>query len=136
MSAIPPSRTPPLDRLTVDEDERIIASGARKDPSRIELVNGYMVGKLGKNVTHRGTTKEVLKALDGRLPTGWISQKEPVRIPAYNEPEPDIAIIRGTDDDYPYRIPAGDSGPGSQVIDIHWFTLGERAKRRRAGFSG
>jgi Uma2 family endonuclease len=106
ISSLPPSGTPPLHRITVDEYERIIASGALEDPGRVELIDGYMVDKMGKKAEHRWTTKEVLKALDTRLPVGWTSQKEePVRIPAYDEPEPDIAIIRGTDADYRRRIP-------------------------------
>jgi Uma2 family endonuclease len=93
-------------RITVDEYERIIEAGALEDPSRVELIDGYMVDKMGKNAAHRWTTKEVLKALDSRLPPGWTSQKEePVRIPAYDEPEPDVAIIRGSDADYRQRIP-------------------------------
>ena len=31
--------------------------------------------------------------------------EQPVRIPEYNEPEPDIAIVRGSDDDYKHRTP-------------------------------
>jgi Uma2 family endonuclease len=98
---------PPIRRITVDEYERIIEAGALEDPSRVELIDGYMVEKMGKNAAHRYTTKETLKALDSRLPAGWTSQKEePVRIPPDDEPEPDIAIIRGTDADYEFRLPA------------------------------
>ena len=100
------SSPPPIRRITVDEYERIIAAGALEEPSRVELIDGYMVDKMGKNAAHRYTTKETLKALDSRLPAGWTSQKEdPVRIPTYDEPEPDIAIIRGTDADYEFRLP-------------------------------
>jgi Uma2 family endonuclease len=104
----PPASPPPLiRRITVDEYERIIEAGALEDPSRVELIDGYMVEKMGKNAAHRYTTKETLKALDRRLPAGWTSQKEePVRIPPDDEPEPDIAIIRGTDADYEFRLPA------------------------------
>jgi Uma2 family endonuclease len=106
ISSPAPSAALPLHRITVDEYERIIASGALEDSSRVELIDGYMVDKMGKKAGHRWTTKEVLKALDRRLPPGWTSQKEePVRIPTYDEPEPDIAIIRGTDADYRRRIP-------------------------------
>ena len=93
-------------RITVDEYERIIEAGALEDPGRVELIDGEMVDKMGKNAEHSYTTKEVLKALDSRLPAGWTSQKEePVRIPDYDEPEPDVAIVRGTDADYEHRIP-------------------------------
>ena len=102
----PAGPSPSPHRITVDEYERIIKAGALEDPSRVELIDGEMVDKMGKNAAHRWATKEVLKALEGRLPTGWTSQKEePVRIPLYDEPEPDVAILRGSDADYEFRIP-------------------------------
>ena len=40
------------------------------------------------------------------LPAGWTSRKEePVRIPPHDEPEPDGAIVRGSDADYRHRLP-------------------------------
>lgn len=123
-SSPPPSGTPPLHRITVDEYERIIASGSLEDPGRVELIDGYMVDKMGKNAGHRWTTKEVLKSLDARLPPGWTSQKEePVRIPAYDEPEPDIAIIRGTDADYRRRIPT--AADVALLVEVSETTLAQ-----------
>jgi Uma2 family endonuclease len=131
-SSPPPSGTPPLHRITVDEYERIIASGALEDPSRVELIDGYMVDKMGKNADHRWTTKEVLKALDNRLPPGWTSQKEePVRIPEFDEPEPDIAIIRGTDADYRGRLPT--AADVALLVEVSETTLRQdRGKKRTA----
>ncbi|HZW34426.1 MAG TPA: Uma2 family endonuclease [Isosphaeraceae bacterium] len=101
-SAVPPG-PPPLYRMTVDEYDRI---GGLLDDPRIELLDGYLVRKLPKNPEHSWTTKAVFKGRDNRLPPGWTWQTEqPVRIPAYDEPEPDIAIIRGSDADYKHRKP-------------------------------
>src|SRR5690348_6887239 len=123
-ASLPPSGAPPLHRITVDEYERIIAAGALEDPSRVELIDGYLVDKMGKNAEHGYATKEVLKALDARLPVGWASRKEePVRIPAYDEPEPDIAIIRGSDADYRHRHPtAADVG---LLVEVSETTLSQ-----------
>jgi Uma2 family endonuclease len=117
--SLPPPGRPGLRRITVDEYERIVAAEAQEDPGRVELIDGYMVDRLGKNAAYWWTTKEVLKALDSRLSPGWTSQKEElVRIPAYDEPEPDIAIIRGSDADYRHRIPtAADVAPLVEVSD-------------------
>ena len=93
-------------RITVDEYDRIVAAGALDDPKKIELIDGYLVTKLAKSPEHGYSTKEVIKALDRFLPAGWTSRKEePVRIPVYDEPEPDVTIVRGTDADYRHRIP-------------------------------
>jgi Uma2 family endonuclease len=121
---ISPSGTPPLHRITVDEYERIIASGSLEDPGRVELIDGYMVDKMGKNPEHSYATKEVIKALDHRLPAGWTwRQEQPVRIPAYDEPEPDIAIIRGSDADYRHRIPT--AADVALLVEVSDGTLGQ-----------
>jgi Uma2 family endonuclease len=107
MVSLPPALPPStLRRITVDEYERIIASGSLNEPKKLELIDGYMVTKMGKSAEHVWTTKAVDKALERRLPQGWTSWREqPVRIPAYDEPEPDVTIVRGSDDDYMHRIP-------------------------------
>ena len=93
-------------RITVDEYERIIASGSLNEPGKVELIDGYMVKKMAKSAEHGFSTKEVLKALERLLPPGWTwRQEQPVRIPMYDEPEPDITIVRGSDTDYRHRIP-------------------------------
>jgi hypothetical protein len=61
-------------RITVDEYERIIESGALEDPGRIELIDGYMVNKMGKKAEHSFATKQTLKALEARLRDGWTSR--------------------------------------------------------------
>ncbi len=120
---------PPDHRRRVRADHRV---GALEDPSRVELIDGYMVDKMGKNADHRWTTKEALKALDSRLPPGWTSQKEePVRIPEFDEPEPDIAIIRGSDADYRGRLPTADDV--ALLVEVSETTLRQdRGKKRTA----
>jgi Uma2 family endonuclease len=119
-------------RITVDEYERIIAAGALEDPGRVELIDGYMVDKMGKNAEHSYATKESLKALNNRLPVGWTwRQEQPVRIPDFDEPEPDVAIIRGSDADYRHRIPTADDV--ALLVEVSETTLSQdRGKKRTA----
>jgi hypothetical protein len=77
-----PFESPPVHRITVDEYERIIAAGALEDPGGVELIDGTMVDKMGKNAEHGYATKQGLKARESRLPLGWTWRKEePVRTP-------------------------------------------------------
>jgi hypothetical protein len=55
MSAVTPAQplvSPPATfpltprRITVDEYERIIASGSLNEPKKVELIDGYMVTKM------------------------------------------------------------------------------------------
>ncbi len=91
ISSQPAFASLPLHKITVDEYERIGAARALEEPARVELIDGNMVAKMPKSPEHSWATKETLKMLDNRLPPGWTSQKEePIRIPAYDEPVPDI----------------------------------------------
>jgi Uma2 family endonuclease len=95
-----------LCRLTVDEYERIGEAGAMNDPERVELIDGYMVTKMPKSPEHCYSTEKILGGLKGLLGAGWILRKEgPVRIPDFDEPEPDISVVRGSIEDYRHRHP-------------------------------
>jgi Uma2 family endonuclease len=112
----------PLRRISVDEYERIGEAGALNDPERVELIDGYLVNKMPKSPEHGYSAKRLIKMVDRHLPTGWTWQSEqPVRIPDYDEPEPDIWIARGSDEDYRHRLP----GPADLglVIEISKTTL-------------
>ncbi len=76
------------------------------DDPRVELINGYLVKKMSKKPPHIWAVGSVLDATTRVLPSGWSTRKEdPVRIPEFDEPEPDVAIVRGSRDDYRGRIP-------------------------------
>ena len=81
---------------------------------------------------HGYSTKETLKALDSRLPAGWTSRKEePVRIPEYDEPEPDVAIVRGTDADYRHRIPT--AADVALLVEVSETTLSQDRGKKLDG---
>ena len=93
---VPPPLRPR--RIIVDEYERIIASRSLNEPKKIELIDGYLVTKMSKSVKLGFSIKEVLKALERIISPGWTwRQEQPVRIPPYDEPEPDITIVRGSE---------------------------------------
>jgi Uma2 family endonuclease len=106
-----------LYRFNVDEYERMDF-----DDPRVELINGYVVKKVPKKPKHSWTTKAALKALEKIMPPGWTSRLEqPVRIPDFDEPEPDVAIVRGSDDDYENRHP--DPADVGLVVEASEATL-------------
>ncbi len=96
-----PSVPAELYRFNVDEYERM----ALDDP-RVERINGYVVTKVPENSMQSRTTEASLEALERPIPPGWTSRQEPpARIPDFDQPEPDVAIVRGTDDDSKHRHP-------------------------------
>ncbi|MGO9916251.1 MAG: Uma2 family endonuclease [Isosphaeraceae bacterium] len=101
-----PLASPSVHRFTVDEYERIILVGALKDPGRVELINGYVVDKMAKTPQLGYSTRKALDALGSLIGPGFTWRSEqPVRIPDHDEPEPDVAIVRGSTEDYAFRVP-------------------------------
>jgi Uma2 family endonuclease len=102
-AAAPALKLEDVYRMTVDEYERI---GGMLEDDRIELIDGYLVKKMSKKPPHVATVKRIYGIVPGMLPVGWTWQKEdPVRIPDFDEPEPDVAVLRGSNRDYDARIP-------------------------------
>jgi len=117
-SAPPAEVAGSLFRMTVDQYERLVATGLL-DGQQTELINGFLVQKVGKNPPHSWTV-EALREEFGRLQlSGWsLRQEQPVAIPDLNEPEPDLAVVRGTNDEYAKRHPRpGDVGLLIEVAD-------------------
>ncbi len=108
-------------RLTVDEYERLVGAGVL-DEVPVELIDGYLVQKTGKSAAHVWATATILEILAGLLKSGWSWRKEdPVRIPNFDEPEPDVAVVRGSPDDYRGRIP--EPGDVALVVEVAETTL-------------
>ncbi len=93
-------------RISVDLYERMIDSRSIGEDEPIELLNGVLVRKMPKNPKHMAATELGRRAIDKAIPTGWHVRGEgPVRIPDYDEPEPDLAVVRGDVDEYSARHP-------------------------------
>ena len=87
-----PLTLPDLYRINVHEYERMVAAGVLED-ERIELIDGYMVKKMPRNPPHSWSTRRILDMVAGFLPPGSLWRLEqPVRIPDFDEPEPDVAL--------------------------------------------
>jgi Uma2 family endonuclease len=101
----------PLYRMTVDEYEAMVASGALKARNRFHLINGYLVGKMTQNPPHRVADELCGAALARIVPADryHVPGAKPVRLPGRDsEPEPDRCVVRGTIRDYEGHHPGPD----------------------------
>ena len=101
-----------LYRMTLEEYEALVASGAFKGRNRFHLINGYLVEKMTQNPPHTIADLRCGRELDRVTPRGWhVRPGKPVRIPMPgrdSEPEPDRCIVRGRIEDYDERHPGPD----------------------------
>lgn len=91
-------------RWSVDEYERLTQQGAlRKD---VELLRGLIVQKMAKSPLHRALTKRFYDHVHRQAPPGCTVYFEaPLRL-ADSEPEPDVAVVKGTASDFETRHPS------------------------------
>ncbi|MFT5465053.1 MAG: Uma2 family endonuclease [Verrucomicrobiales bacterium] len=67
---------------------------------RVELLQGVIFDKMPKSPLHRAIIRRLLKILGSLDLAGLFVLKEEPITTADSEPEPDIAIIRGNEDDF------------------------------------
>lgn len=99
-----------LRRLSVDEYHRMIRSSVLKEGASVELLDGMLVCKdrsrrgedpMTVNPLHARVAAKLVK-LDGLLrPRGCHMRiQQPLTLDDHSEPEPDGAIVKGSEDDY------------------------------------
>src|SRR5262245_33966603 len=84
----------PLYRLTLDQYEAMVASGALTGKERVHLINGYLVAKMTQNEPHATADELCGQALSQVVPPGWhVRAAKPIRVPSIaSKPEPDRCI--------------------------------------------
>jgi Uma2 family endonuclease len=112
-------------RMTIEEFEKFTED--RDEP--FELIEGLMVAKVTKKPPHVTATENVRDELLGLFsrPKWRVSTESPVRIPEYNEPEPDVMLVRGSTKKYERRTP----GPAdlALVVEVSYCSLAKDRQR-------
>jgi Uma2 family endonuclease len=107
-----PLASPAVYRMTVHEFERIADS---LENDHVELLDGYLVWSDGMTPPRVLTTERLRRRLDRMIPTGcFVREEKPIRIPDFDEPRPDLAVVRGDPELYRTRHP----GPADVVLRI------------------
>lgn len=95
----------PICRITVEQYHEMIRAGILSEDDPIELLEGWLVRKTPKNTPHAVSNNLVRDCLAKLLPAGWsIRVQDPVTL-FDSEPEPDIAVVRGSQRDFNKRHP-------------------------------
>jgi Uma2 family endonuclease len=92
-------------RFTVDEYHRMIDNGFFAEDERFELLEGWIVYKMTRKPPHDATVELVSNLLRGHLPQGWRVREEKAITTVESEPEPDLAVVRGSIRDSMSRHP-------------------------------
>ncbi len=96
-AAMPPE---PVCPLTVLQYHEMIAAGILTDDDPLELLEGWLVPKMGKNPPHSTVIYIIARVLERVLPAGWHVRSEQPVTSEDSEPEPDAAVVRGGPEQY------------------------------------
>ncbi len=112
---MPPLRS--IYRRTVDQYEAMVSSGVFTKRDRLHRVDGILVAKMTKKPPHVIACEKTHGALARTIGAGWrVMAEAPVRLSEHSEAEPDIALARGSADDFTERHP----GPAdvSLIVEV------------------
>jgi Uma2 family endonuclease len=112
MAIVPPV---PVRRFTVAEYHRLIQIGVLGEDDDVELLEGWIVPKMGRNPPHDAVISIIMiDVLAPRLSRGWFCRGQSAVTTPNSEPEPDIAVVRGATRDYLTRHP----GPADMALVV------------------
>jgi Uma2 family endonuclease len=104
-----PAIMPPLPvrRFTVDEYHQMIQVGILGEDDDVELLEGWIVPKMARNPAHDAVVSWIMnRRIAPLLPVGWFCRGQSAITTDDSEPEPDIAVVRGSELDYLARHPS------------------------------
>jgi Uma2 family endonuclease len=82
--------------FTVEEYHKLIQAGVFEEDDPFELLEGYLVKKMGRNPPHDGTIQLVDAGLKALLPSGLVTRVQSAITLSDSEPEPDVVVARGS----------------------------------------
>ena len=118
-----PAQMPPMPvrQFTVDEYHRMIQTGILREGEPYELLEGWIVPKMTRNPPHDLALGLADDEIGSRLAAGWFRRVQSAVTTPDSEPEPDLAVVRGSRRDYADHHP----GPRDMglVIEVADATL-------------
>jgi Uma2 family endonuclease len=99
-------------RWTRKEYERMAAKGFFAPEARVELIDGVVYDMAPQNSPHSSALHLGLRALQQAFPDHYVRIQSPLALGEVSAPEPDLAVVPGTIEDY------YDSHPTTAVLVI------------------
>lgn len=114
-------------RWTREEYERMAAKGFFAPDARVELIDGIVYDMTPQGSFHSAGVRACQEIL-GRIFSGGfdVRVQMPLALGEVSEPEPDIAVVRGSYQDYAFSQPTA----AELVVEVADQSLGHDRKRK------
>src|SRR5712691_8795486 len=94
-------------RFSRAEYERLIDLGVFQPGEAIELIGGELMVAEPQGTAHYTAIRKTAKALEAAFGPGWEVRTEgPIGLDDDSEPEPDVAVVSGSPEDYSRAHPS------------------------------
>jgi Uma2 family endonuclease len=104
----------PVLPLTVEAYHALLKAGLIEDGDPVELLEGFLVRKMGKGPRHERARRQLRRLLEKLMSDEFFVDEQGALTTGDSEPEPDVFVIRGTPDDYADRH----AGPTETVLIV------------------
>jgi Uma2 family endonuclease len=118
-------------RWTRGEYDRLIELGLLHEDEPVELLAGRLAVKEPQRTPHATATQLAAEALRTAFGAGWsVRVQLPLALDAASEPEPDVAVVRGSPRDYAREHPSApvlvvevshDSLPADRILKARLY---------------
>jgi Uma2 family endonuclease len=99
---------PTRHRLDVDAYYKMAEAGVLPADCRVELIDGDIIDMTPIGSAHAGNTNRLIESFARATAAGQalLTVQTPLRLDAYNEPQPDVMLLRPRPDHYKARHPS------------------------------
>jgi Uma2 family endonuclease len=101
-------QAPARHRLDVDAYYKMVEAGILAADDRVELIDGEIFDMVPIGSAHAGKTDRFIRFFARAAAEGLahVSVQRPLRLDSFNEPEPDVMLLKPREDDYQARHPS------------------------------
>lgn len=92
-------------RFSAAEYNQMIAAGILDDEDKVELLEGQVVLKMPRDPKHGSAIQRMQRRLFSLVPADWDLRTQLAVSLTESQPEPDIAVVRGSASDYESHHP-------------------------------
>lgn len=95
----------PQRRWTREEYERLVELGILRPDERLELLDGEILVMSPQGTSHASCSVLAQQALEPLFAGAFHRQHSPIALDDHSEPEPDLAVVRGSVREFLHRHP-------------------------------
>jgi Uma2 family endonuclease len=124
-----PQAAPEHRTFTVDDVHRMVEAGILDEDEHVELLDGVLYAMSPQGPAHSALTVRIRRRLEELMgDRAHLRDHSSLRLDDHSLPEPDVAVVRGSEDEYMLRLPTA----ADVLLVVEVAVTSQRRDRRKA----